>query len=502
LLDNPNKKFSQRAGLLYFQDRLYVPHESDLQHELIKEFHSSPIGGHSGFNATLARLYSTLYWPGMYKDVKTFILQCATCQYNKYNTHSPYGLLQPLHMPHQVWEEISMDFITNLPPSNNKTTIWVVVDRLSKFAHFIALLTGVTAASLATIFINEIYRLHEIPKTIVSDRDRVFISKFWREFFKHLGTTLSFSSSYHPQTDGQTEVLNRCLETYLRCFVSETPKMWTKYLPMAEFWYNTTLHSAIGMTPFEALYGRPPPKLVDYIPGESKIASLDEALQQRHQILKLLKENLHRARNRMIQQANKKRTDKSFEPGQWVYLKLQPYRQVSVQNRVSQKLSKRYYGPFRILKRVGSVAYELELPPTARIHPVFHISLLKACYGNPDTQICPLPLHASADLVPLQILQKRSIRIDNQEKDELLIHWSGQPSSEATWEDKDLFKANYPTFDLEDKIIFDQGGNDTIKGGEKELGQDTNEERGPIAKERPKRDIRKPIRYQSLEAQN
>lgn len=114
-----------------------------------------------------------------------------------------------------------MDFITHLPPSNNKTTIWVIVDRLTKFAHFIALPTSFTAASLAPIFISEIYRLHGTPKTIVSDRDRVFVSTFWRSLFKHLGTTLAFSSSYHPQTDGQTEVLNRCLETYLRCFVSD-----------------------------------------------------------------------------------------------------------------------------------------------------------------------------------------------------------------------------------------------------------------------------------------
>ncbi|MCI30862.1 Ty-3/Gypsy retrotransposon polyprotein, partial [Trifolium medium] len=155
-----------------------------------------------------------------------------------------------------------------------------------------------TAASLASTFIAEIYRLHGAPKTIVSDRDRVFVSQFWRALFKSLGTTLAFSSSYHPQSDGQTEVLNRCLETYLRCFVSDEPKLWLRFLPLAEFWYNTSFHSAIGMTPFEALYGRKPPNMVHYSAGQHSIASVDELLTQKTQILKVLKENLIRARNR------------------------------------------------------------------------------------------------------------------------------------------------------------------------------------------------------------
>jgi transposase InsO family protein len=148
-----------------------------------------------------------------------------------------------------------MDFISNLPLVSNKSTIWVIVDRLTKFAHFIALPNGITAVALASTFLAEINRLHGLPKTIVSDRDKLFISKFWKELFTRLGTSLAFSSSYHPQTDGQTEVLNRCLETYSRCFVSEEPHHWPWFLPLAEFWYNSLFHSAIGMTPFEALYG-------------------------------------------------------------------------------------------------------------------------------------------------------------------------------------------------------------------------------------------------------
>jgi len=142
LLNKLDTKFSLKSVFLYFENRLYIPTETGMQHTLIKEFHSTPMGGYSGFKATLDRISTTFYWPCMYKDVKELIRQCATCQFNKYIIQSPYGLLQPLHTPNQVWEEISMDFITNLPLSNNKTAIWVVVDQLSKFARFIASPTG------------------------------------------------------------------------------------------------------------------------------------------------------------------------------------------------------------------------------------------------------------------------------------------------------------------------------------------------------------------------
>lgn len=180
---NMQQKFSMKSGLLYFKDRIFIPSESGLIPSILEEFHSSPVGGHSGIKATLARLSTLFYWPGMHADVKDFIRRCDVCQYNKYDPHSPYGLLQPLSIPHQVWEDISMDFITSLPPSANQTVIWVVVDRLSKFVHFVALPTSFSASQLASVFVSEIYRLHGVPKTIVSDRDKVFISKFWKELF-------------------------------------------------------------------------------------------------------------------------------------------------------------------------------------------------------------------------------------------------------------------------------------------------------------------------------
>jgi hypothetical protein len=214
-----HRHFSVQQGLLYFKGRLFIPLEKELRTNIIREHHSSPVGGHSGTTGTLARITASFAWPNLAKDVQTFIRECLTCQQNKYSTHKPFGLLQPLPNPRNVWEDISMDFITHLPLVKGKSTVWVIVDRLSKYSHFIALPAQISAASLATIFLAEIYRLHGMPRTIVSDRDRLFISKFWSELFRLHGTTLAYSSSYHPQMDGKTEVTNRILEAFLRCFV-------------------------------------------------------------------------------------------------------------------------------------------------------------------------------------------------------------------------------------------------------------------------------------------
>lgn len=228
-----------------------------------------------------------------------------TCQQTKYSIQQPYGLLQALPIPGQVWEEISIDFITHLPNSNGKKAIWVDVDRLSKFSHFISLPSTYTAALLETLFLHHIYRLHGLPKTILSNRDPLFLSHFWKVIFKPLGAKLLHSSAYHPQTDGQTEVVNRCLECYLRCFASDEPHHWNKYLYLTEYWYNTSYHSSIQMTPFQALYNRLPPVFPHYTIGTSKVASIDTTLGNHQQLITHLKLTLKHTRQRITDQANK-----------------------------------------------------------------------------------------------------------------------------------------------------------------------------------------------------
>ena len=208
----------------------------------------------------------------MKRDVQHYIQQCDVCQCNKHDTMTSVGLLQPLPIPDRVWEDVSMDFIDGLPVSNGFSVILVVVDCLSKYGHFIALKHPYSAKGVAETFVKEVVRLHGMPRSIVSDWDPVFTSRFWLEFFRLQGSELRMSSAYHPQTDGQTEVLNCCLGTYLRCFASSKQKQWLKWLPWAEYWYNTSYHTATRMTPFEAVYGRPPATIHSYVRGETLVA--------------------------------------------------------------------------------------------------------------------------------------------------------------------------------------------------------------------------------------
>lgn len=213
------------------------------------------MGGHSGRDVTHQRVKNIFYWKGMIKDIQQYIRSCSVCQQCKYDTSAYPGLLNPLPIPDSIWSDISMDFIDGLPMSFGKSVIFVVVDRLSKAAHFMDLSHPYSASSVAQAFLDNIFKLHGFPQSITSDRDAVFLSDFWRELFSLPGVALNMSSAYHPQSDRQTEVVNRCLETYLRCMSSDTPKMWSKWLPLAEYWYNTNFYTAFQTTSFEAVYG-------------------------------------------------------------------------------------------------------------------------------------------------------------------------------------------------------------------------------------------------------
>jgi len=218
-----------------------------------------------------------------------------------------------------------MDFITGLPPANGSKVILVVVDRLSKSAHFGALPGSFTTSKVAELFVSLVVHHHGFPRSIVSDRDPVFISNFWRKLFELSGTKLSMSSAYHPQTDGQSEVVNRGLEQYLRAFTQDKPSSWILFLSWAEFHYNTSFHNGLQMSPFEALYGRKPPTIPAYTRGSTSISVLDESLTARDELLRNLKANLLTAQNRMTQKANSHRRDCTFAVDDSVLVRLRPY---------------------------------------------------------------------------------------------------------------------------------------------------------------------------------
>ncbi|KAJ9543643.1 hypothetical protein OSB04_023350 [Centaurea solstitialis] len=455
--------FILRNGVLLHKGRLVLASDSPLIKDILQEFHSSLLGGHSGFLRTYKRIASNVYWIGMKNSIQEFVKGCDTCQRQKYLASSPLGLLQPLPIPELVWEDISMDFITGLPKSNGFEAIFVVVDRLSKYAHFVLLKHPYTARRVADIFVKEVVRLHGIPQSIVSDRDPLFVSLFWQELFRLQGTVLKMSSAYHPETDGQTEVINRCLETYLRCFAAEQPKGWSQWLPWAELWYNTTFHSSTGKTPFQIVYGRKPPAIVRYSLGETRVEQVAADLVDRDEALVQLKHHLVRAQQQMKKYADKKRKNVEFQVGEWVFLKLRPHRQQSVARRINPKLAPRYYGPFLVIKRIGRVSYELQLPTSARVHPIFHISQLKRAVGDYRVESSlPEGLEVGDEDVdePEKCIAARDIMVEGKLLRQRLIKWKGKSQDDITWVDEVMLRSQFPDFSLEDKAAVHEDGID------------------------------------------
>lgn len=235
----------------------------------------------------------------MTREIQAYVRDCSVCQRQKNDQAATPGLLQPLPIPGRIWQDISMDFVEGLPKSNGKRVILVIVDRLSKCAHFLALAHPYTALDVAQLFLDSVFKLHGLPSSITSDRDPIFISEVWSEFFTLQGVALNKSSAYHPQSDGQTEIVNKSLETYLRCTCSEQPEKWLHFLALAKWWYNTSMHTAIQCSPYEVVYGQAPPIHLPYLPGESKSLTVDRSLSTREEALKMLKFHLNRAQNRV-----------------------------------------------------------------------------------------------------------------------------------------------------------------------------------------------------------
>jgi len=250
--------FTLEGGLIIFKDRIWLGANTSLHQKVMNALHGSAVGGHSGIPVTYRRVKQLFAWPGLKTSVQEFVSSCQICQQAKSERVKNPGLLEPLPIPKSAWQIISMDFIEGLPRSGGKNCILVVVDKFSKFSHFVPLSHPFTAGVVAKTFMQQVYRLHGMPLSIISDRDRIFTSQLWQELFKLANVQLRMSSAYHPQSDGQTECVNQCVEQFLRCFVHACPSKWVDWIYLAEFWYNASWHSALKMSPFEALYGQKP----------------------------------------------------------------------------------------------------------------------------------------------------------------------------------------------------------------------------------------------------
>ena len=289
---------------------------------------------------------------------------------------NPYGLYTPLPVPDHPWIDVSMDFIVGLPRTKNgKDSIFVIVDRFSKMAHFIPCKKVDDATHIANLYFKEIVRLHGLPRSIVSDRDSKFLSHFWRTLWQRLGTKLLFSTTCHPQTDGQTEVVNRTLTTLLRAMVRKNIKSWEECLPHIEFAYNRTFHSTTMHSPFEVVYGFNPLTPLDLLPlpNVSSLAHKDgnakaEFVRKLHEKVKA---QIEKKVEQQAKHANKGRKKVVFEPGDWVWVHMRKER-FPMQRK--SKLQPRGDGPFQVLERIGDNAYKVDLPGEYSVSATFNVS--------------------------------------------------------------------------------------------------------------------------------
>ena len=311
-------------------------------------------------------------------NVKAYVQNCHSCQVNKSKTVKPAGLLQPLPIPEGKWDSVSMDFICGLPCSKaGFDSILVIVDRLSKLVHLVPTTTTVTAPEVAKLFVDNVVRLHGVPSSIVSDRDKNFTSHFWQTVRELWGIEERMSTAFHPQTDGQTERVNRVLEEYLRSYVGPLHDDWDTYLSMAEFAINNAKQSSTGMSPFYMTYGCHP-----RMPDRLGLASREtpaaiQYVQNIERAVSQAKSALAEAQGRMKNYYNSKRRDVSYEPGELVLLSTTNLR-LKVPG--SGKLLPRFVGPFPVEKLVGKAAYKLTLPPSMTVHPVFSCFIVASIF--------------------------------------------------------------------------------------------------------------------------
>ena len=409
----------------------------ELQEEFITEYHCAPAHGHPGIDKTIERITRNYHISGIRRKVEKVIQNCQECQKNKVKRHRPYGLLQPLNPAERAWESISMDFIVKLPTSKEPGTgqvcdsILVIVDRLTKYAYFIPTRESIQAQDMAYLVLRTLLANHQMPREIVSDRGTLFTSTFWQTLLAKLGAKSKLSTSFHPQTDGQTERTNQTLEQYLRIFSNHPQDNWVEILPMAQFAYNSSQSSTTGRTPFYANYGYEPTAYRETAPTADGSHGINEKATQKVEELRSLhdklREKIAQSNEKTAQQANKKRIEGPIlKGGDKVYL--------STKNlptkRPSKKLDAVRIGPFEVKRRIKEVNYELILPKNMRIRPVFHISLLEPAPADAPLET---DIEMEPDQTDYEVEQLLDIRkFGNQWR--YLVRWKNYAPEEDSWE--------------------------------------------------------------------
>ncbi|GBG79634.1 hypothetical protein CBR_g29784 [Chara braunii] len=446
-------------GLVYWhgsegtrEPRICVPSTVQLRVRAVAEFHDHAVADHIGFHKTLACVSRLYVWPKRKDFVKDYVAECPTCQEVSSANHLPYGLLQPLPIPEGRWQSISMDFIGPLRPPTPRghDAILVVVDPFTKRAHFVPCHYAISAREVADIVFDRVVRDHDLHLSIISDRDPRFTSRFWRRLHEVYGTQLRFSSSYHPQTDGQTENTNRTLRDILRKIVRDD-QQWDLHLAHAEIAYNHAVSLATGMSPYYCDLGYHPRVPANFLQPsqlhpDTSCPALDDWVRDMTSIMKTAHEHIVASQTRMAARANRSRMDHPFKIGDDVLIDA---RHLQLEADTLRKFRRRFFGPCRILQAVGSdtasspVSFCVKLPDylrQARVHDVYHVSLLrpyrrpsKRFAGRPYEHPPPIMVDGHEEFLVSDIIGRR-VTNDNPPHVEYLVRWKGYLDEEATWE--------------------------------------------------------------------
>ncbi|KAJ0932532.1 putative nucleotidyltransferase, Ribonuclease H [Helianthus annuus] len=437
------------TGLKMRFGRIWIPRFCEVKAALLDEAHKSRYSVHPGATKMYRDLKTNYWWPGMKRDIVKYVTKCLTCSQVKAEHQKPYGESQPLGIPLWKWEELTMDLVTKLPRTKKGyDTIWVIVDRLTKSAHFLPIKEAYSSEKMAEIYMNEIVSRHGVPVSIISDRDTRFTSRYWQRFHESVGTRLHISTAYHPQTDGQSERTIQTLIDMLRACALDFGGNWDDHLPLVEFSYNNSYHSSIQMAPYELLYGRKCRTPVCWGEVGQRELAPNDLIAMTNEKIELIRARLKAAQDRQKAYGDKRKRPIEFQVGDFVLLKVSPWKGI-IRFRKRGKLGPRYIGPFKILARVGRVAYRLELPPTLDgIHNTFHVSQLRKCLAD-ETALVPLDdieLDEGLNYIerPIAIKDVKLKKLRNKTVRQVLVQWQHRKGSELTWETEDEMRRHYP----------------------------------------------------------
>lgn len=423
------------------EGRLFVPRTA--RTKVLADEHSSMAAGHPGIKKTRLNVKRWYWWPSWSTDCDAFVKGCVDCARTKHSRLAPAGMLQPLPVPSRAWADISLDHLTGIGESNGFDAILVVVDRFTKMAVFIPARKEDTAADFASQFWKWVYPRFGVPDTIVSDRGPLFVSSFWAAMTEMTGVKRKLSSAAHPETDGQTEVVNQWLGQYLRLFTNFEQDDWADLLPQAEFAYNSTTHASTGVSPFEAHCGQQPRRSFLEPPrpeSQERDVEASEWFERMRGVHERVKAAIVQAQEDQRKYFNRGRRDPVFQKGDLVWLSAANIQRL----RKHEKLDYKHLGPYKVVERVGGNAYRLKLPDYLRVFDVFHVSLLKKCEEDkfPDR---PEPRTKPAHPTEDEEYEVEDVRAREKKWDAKLrkriwkweVKWKGYPDYQTTWEPRE-----------------------------------------------------------------